>query len=264
MSKLPPGHRWAYFGVGLGLLASIAGNVANTVLVESPVTLWLRVPFAVVWPVFLGIGIEVLTRIEWERNWKHWGARLVLVGPMSLVAGVMSYLHLNHLMALSGEPGLAQAIGPLAVDGTLFGCTVALLVTRVSARVGQREDPLKVPADLKVPEVPVSIEVPEVPALEVPKVPEGPRPVSPAGPGTVRTRGTRTAWDVAKAVHVLMDPEDTRTDLAIGDLVGVGPKVIQRTRRAVRLLKANPRAEVPAEWKVPAAVVQVIRQEVTR
>lgn len=139
-NRLPSGHGWAYLGVALGLIASVAGNVANTVLTESEVHLALRVPFAVAWPVFVGIGIEVLTRVEWERNWRHWGARAFLMGPMTLVAGFMSYLHLHHLMILSGEPGLAQAVGPLAVDGTLFGCTVALLVTRSSHRSAGQEE----------------------------------------------------------------------------------------------------------------------------
>jgi hypothetical protein len=135
-TKLPPGHGWAYLGVILGLGASVAGNVSNTVLTPSDVHLGLRIPFAVLWPIFLGIGIEVLTRIEWERNWRTWVARALLVGPVSALSAFMSYLHLHHLMILSGEPGLAQAVGPVAIDGTLFGCTVALMVTRGRARHG--------------------------------------------------------------------------------------------------------------------------------
>jgi hypothetical protein len=294
-TKLPSGHGWAYLGVVLGLMASVAGNIASTVLTESVVSLWLRVPLAALWTVFLGIGIEVLTRIEWERNWRHWGARAILIGPMSLVAGFMSYLHLHHLMVLSGEPGAAQAVGPLAVDGTLFGCTVALLVTRYSARNAGQERPTttlaqrvanlkaagsavldaaKAPALPAVPVLPEGFVTapamsqvplgPEAPVLEEIQVPadEVPVPVSPAAPRAPRT--LRTQWDVLKAVHILMDPEDTRTDAAIGDLVGVGSKMIQRTRRAVRALKADPKATIPTDWKVPAPVIQVIRAEVSR
>ena len=137
--KLRPGHGWAYFGVLVGLAASITGNVAHTYLADSDISLQLRVPLAVLWPVMLLIGIEVLTRVDWTKNWRHWFARLLLVGPVALVSAFVSYLHLFHLMGLAGETELAQYAGPLAVDGTLFGCTVALLVTRAAHRDAGQE-----------------------------------------------------------------------------------------------------------------------------
>jgi hypothetical protein len=127
-------RRWAYVGILVGGLASIAGNVTSTVLTESGVHLAFRVPWAILWPVLVYIGIEVLTRTDWRKGWAHWGARLVLIGPVSMVAALVSYLHIHHLMRLSGEIGLAQAVGPLAIDGTLFGCTVVLLITRAAAK----------------------------------------------------------------------------------------------------------------------------------
>lgn len=289
MRHLPPGHGWAYLGVGLGLAASIAGNVANTVLTPSDVDLRLRVPFAVAWPIFLGIGIEVLTRVEWQRSWKHWLARLLLMGPMTLVAAFMSYLHLNHLMVLSGEPELAQMIGPLAVDGTLFGCTVALLVTRVKARAGEHparagftlaervaslrdtalaikaaaagELPPAVAAEPITPPMP-----PQPPALasasaDAPVSPAA--PVSPVAPRASRQiAAPRGEWDVVKAVQLLM--EGDLGNAQIGERVNVGYKTIQRMRKALDLLRVNPNAGVPAEWKVPVAVIDVIRREVRR
>lgn len=289
--KLPPGHGWAYFGVVLGLIASVAGNVANTVLTVSAVPLQLRVPFAVAWPVFVYIGIEVLTRVEWERNWRHWIARLMLMGPMTLVAAFMSYLHLHHLMILSGEPGLAQAVGPIAVDGTLFGCTVALLVTRhvargqdterksfaervaaarqtitdvASAAAGKTEEAPVL--ELKVPTPAPSAD--QAPAkddvdAELEKLLDEARPVSPpkspAGPRSYTPRGS---WDVVKAVGLIQDGE--MSDQAIADLVGTGVKSIQRARRAYRALHTDPRATVPTEWKVPGHVLDIIRREVSR
>jgi hypothetical protein len=275
--KLPPGHGWAYFGVVLGLIASVAGNVANTVLTVSSVPLQLRVPFAVAWPVFVYIGIEVLTRVEWERNWRHWIARLMLMGPMTLVAAFMSYLHLHHLMILSGEPGLAQAVGPLAVDGTLFGCTVALLVTRHVARgqdterksfaerVAAARQTLVDAKDAALGGQEKTAAAPEPEPtldqeLEALLDAETVRPVSPPKPP--RSYPTRGSWDVPKAVAMIAD--GTESDQSIADLVGVGVKQIQRTRRAYRHLRQDPRATVPADWKVPGAVVDVIRREVSR
>jgi hypothetical protein len=284
--KLPPGHGWAYLGVLLGLAASVAGNVANTVLTVSDVDLRLRIPFAVAWPVFVYIGIEVLTRVEWMRNWRHWIARLMLMGPMTLVAAFMSYLHLHHLMILSGEPGLAQAVGPIAIDGTLFGCTVALLVTRHVARVstsqdgerkslaervaaarqtitdvasaaaGKAEEPTPTPAITPEPVADeVETELQEILKAEVETI----KPVSPPTPRTYTPRGQ---WDIAKAVALIADAD--QSDASIAELVGVGVKTIQRARRAYILLRANPTNSVPPEWKVPAAVVDVIRREVRR
>jgi hypothetical protein len=276
--KLPPGHGWAYLGVILGLIASVAGNVANTVLAVSDVDLKLRIPFAVAWPVFVYIGIEVLTRVEWHRNWRHWIARLMLMGPMTLVAAFMSYLHLNHLMILSGEPGLAQAIGPLAIDGTLFGCTVALLVTRAGGRDVERKSLAERVAGLretvaavadaatgKTPEVqPASVDEPTESVQpdpiddELQKIIDEVKPRSPSA----RSYTPRGSWDIRKAVELIAD-EDL-SDQAIADLVGTGVKGIQRARRGYRHLRANPTTGIPAEWKVPAAVVDVIREMVRR
>jgi hypothetical protein len=275
-NRLPAGHGWAYLGVILGLAASIAGNIASVVLTQSDVSLWLRVPLASLWTIFLGIGIEVLTRIEWERNWRHWGARAILVGPMSLVSGFMSYLHLHHLMVLSGEPGAAQAVGPLAVDGTLFGCTVALLVTRMATRKGedraarqtlaQRVAALRTTAlDVKAAaagqtEVPAPAEVPALepaPATEVLdfQVPANVVPVASRHGGTnwVRVDPEPTAEVPAEdPAPVSPAPVRTRTsvdyakvtalvlehpkDQDVADLMGTSPKTPQRVRRAIRLM----------------------------
>lgn len=282
--KLPPGHGWAYLGVLLGLVASVAGNVANTVLAESTVDLKLRIPFAVAWPVFVYIGIEVLTRVEWIQNWRHWIARLMLMGPMTLVAAFMSYLHLHHLMILSGEPGLAQAVGPLAIDGTLFGCTVALLVTRAGGRGIERErkslaeriadarqtlTDAKDAATGKATEVPAIEPAPEVPAQIVKRTQDAIEDelqalieeTKPRSPRT-RTYTPRGSWDVRKAVDLIADGE--LSDQAIADLVGTGIKSVQRARRGYGFLRQNPTASVPSDWKVPAAVVDVIREAVRR
>lgn len=292
MSRLPSGHGWAYLGVALGLTASVAGNVANTVLAESTVSLWLRVPFAVAWPVFLGIGIEVLTRIAWERGWKHWAARAILVGPMSLVSGFMSYLHLHHLMILSGEPGLAQAVGPLAVDGTLFGCTVALLVTRTKARrtdedgprltLAQRVAAAKATATavLDAAKAPAAVEVPvEVPAIAADPEPEvlvleDPEPVvadrsadtqdptedlTPVSPAPAGTRTQRGSIDYAKVLRAVLE---NAKDQDVADIVGGSTKTAQRVRRVVRLLDTTQDlAAIATTVKLPLAAVRTIAAE---
>lgn len=266
-NTMTPGRGWAYFGLLLGLAGSTTGNVASTVLAATDVPLQLRVPFAVAWPVWTWVGIEVLTRTQWSRHWTHWIARLILMGPTTVVAAFVSYLHLSHVMLLAGEPSLARTLGPLAIDGTLFGCTVALLVTRRGTF--ERDTDRRTLADrvsslrssvLAVKDAAVS-GTPDAQPTKVPEV-EGPAgvPKVPAqrSPGTpTRTPALRGTWDPDKAVRMILDGS-TNEDIA--GTVGVGSKMIQRTRRAVLALQQVPPMDIPVEWKVPAEVQRIIRE----
>jgi hypothetical protein len=267
--KMSPGRGWAYLGLVVGLAASVTGNVANTLLVTTQVHDGLRVPFAVLWPLLTYLAIEVLTRTQWRSGWAHVLTRAFLAGPVALVAAFVSYLHLHHLMILAGEPGLAQAVGPLAIDGTLFGCTVALLITSPARDIATERRSLAervAAARTAVTDIRDAVRVPvargsDIGATTVPclsDAPMGPE-VPPVKIPAQRVPALRGSWDVAKAVQMILNGSK---DAVIADVVGISPKVIQRTRRAVTLLRSNPRAEVPAAWKVPPAVVEVIRREV--
>jgi hypothetical protein len=107
----------------------VVANVTHTVIAESEITLWLRVPGAVIWPAFTFGGIEVLVRMIWSRSWSHGVTRWVLLSA-SVPAAITSYQHQNALLQAMGEIGFIQAIGPLAIDGLMIGCTMALLFTR--------------------------------------------------------------------------------------------------------------------------------------
>lgn len=124
------GQRWARGGLAFGALFSIIGNVTHTVMSTSAMTLWIRVPLAVVWPVALFIAVEILVRVDWRARFIDWLGRVLLTVPVSIVAAIVSYLHLHHLMTLAGEPGSASILGPVAVDGLMLGSTVALLAIR--------------------------------------------------------------------------------------------------------------------------------------
>lgn len=126
----------AYAGVVLGFAASITGNIASTLLTDSAVSLWLRVPVSVLWPILTYVGIETLTRTQWQKRWTHHLARLVLIVPVAGVAAYVSYLHQHHLLILMGEKGMTQLFGPLAIDGALYGFTFVLLLT---SRTGQAD-----------------------------------------------------------------------------------------------------------------------------
>jgi Protein of unknown function (DUF2637) len=132
------GQRWARGGLAFGALFSIIGNVTHTVMSTSAMTLWIRVPLAVVWPVALFIAVEILVRVDWRARFIDWLGRVLLTVPVSIVAAIVSYLHLHHLMQLAGEPGSASILGPVAVDGLMLGSTVALLAIRAASLAAEQ------------------------------------------------------------------------------------------------------------------------------
>ncbi|MFY1649897.1 DUF2637 domain-containing protein [Solwaraspora sp. WMMB762] len=149
-----PGRVWAYVGVALGGVVSIAANVAHTYLPKPPPGApdgwtapvdWspspLAIAISVFWPIALFVAVEILTRIAWGDGFWWFLARVVGVLPVALVAAVVSYRHLSGLLAHFGEDPMTVAIGPLAVDGLMVMASAALMVTsrnRPGDRKGQR------------------------------------------------------------------------------------------------------------------------------
>lgn len=148
--------------------------------------------------------------------------------------------------------------------------TVAERVAEVRSSMAAVAEAVKVPAvkvpagtDIGATPVPVVSEVPygPDPAPEVPAVPADPTPKDPARkvPSQRRSRGQ---WDMEKAVQAVLEGE--LSDQEVAAAVGTGPKNIQRTRRAVVEIRRNPHAEIPKDWRVPAAVVAIVRREVPK
>lgn len=232
---------------GLVTAAAFTASAAHIVTVVDQ-TNWIG--FALAYPLgidgLIYVGIRAL-----QEGRKAAGLLAVFVGAV-------------YSLLFNADAENAIQMDPLLIAASMPVC---LFASFVIVHTGQAKTP-EVEIREVVKEVRTYPELLPIAPFSVTQVrpvspaPVLPVPVSPAAPRVPRT--SRTQWDVLKAVHILMDPEDTRTDANIGDLVGVGAKMIQRTRRAVRLLKSDPKATVPADWKVPAAVVQVIRAEVTR
>jgi len=136
------GRVWATLGFLLGVLVSIAGNVAHTwhpsaeQLAAAGLTLqqaeqWKPAAgaqlFAAFFPAALLVTVEVLARVAWPSGWAWTLARFGGAGLVALVAAVVSYLHLSGLLTAYGEDRLTALIGPLAVDGLMVVCGFALL-----------------------------------------------------------------------------------------------------------------------------------------
>ncbi|HZN71819.1 MAG TPA: hypothetical protein VFC00_09100, partial [Micromonosporaceae bacterium] len=128
------GRGWAYLGITLGGLVSIAANVAHSYVppTDAPIG-WTPPAGAVVsaffWPIFLFVALEILARTRWPHGWFWILLRVFGLLPVAIVAGVVSYRHLSGLLGFYGEDPLTATIGPLAVDGLMVVATGALIAT---------------------------------------------------------------------------------------------------------------------------------------
>ncbi len=126
------GRRWAYAGIALGGLVSIAANVAHSYVPPTGAPAGWHphagaVVGAIVWPVFLFIAIEILARTTWPAGRRWWALRFGGLLPVAAVAAIVSYKHLSGLLAFYGEDRLVVTIGPAAVDGLMAMATGALV-----------------------------------------------------------------------------------------------------------------------------------------
>lgn len=250
-------RRWGRGGLAFGAALSLMGNVAHTCLVTSHISLWLRLPLAVVWPVALFVGIEILVRVVWRRKFIDIAGRFLLIVPVSAVAAVVSYQHLHALMRLAGEDGFSALIGPLAVDGLMLGSTVALLAIRA--------------ADLTVPEPTEAPDLDELLAryeigqqdwdkaaeMELAEAFLAEAPVSPAAP-----RAPRAAWDYRKVAEMAVDGLPTQV---IVDGTQASRATVDRFRTVAKMLKADPRVIIDSKKeKLRPEYVTAMRELVLR
>lgn len=213
------------------------GNVAHTVLNGSDVSLWLRIPFAVVWPVALFVGIEILVRVNWRAKFTDHAGRVLLVLPVSAVAAIVSWLHLHHLMVMSEEPMVAALIGPFAVDGLMLGSTVALLAIR-AASLDTLPEPAPAPIIEPAPEPAVATEVAEV------------------------VRKPRRKWDAGQVIAMVMDGTERAKVIAETE---IGGSTLDRYRRVAKMLKTDPRMVIDAaRERIPAEHIVAMRELVGR
>lgn len=244
------GRKWARFALTLALLASVVGNVVHTVLAESVVSLWLRVPAAVLWPVFTFLGIEVLVRIIWERSFTHRLARNMVLLP-AVPAAIVSYEHLYSLLGLMGERHLIQVIGPLAVDGTMIGMTMVLLLTRPLPAASMALEEIDLDATL----VKWTAEAEEAAATPV-----SPAPMSIERPRRVRTTTGEIPAGLKQAVDLLMAGASVK-DAA--EQSGQARSTVGRYGTVRGTLKDNPMADI-ADPRVKPELVAVMRDHYNR
>lgn len=242
MNDKMSGRSVAYFTLVLTLLVSVVANVTHSVLAASEVTLWLRVPGAMVWPVLSFLAIEIIVRIAWTGAWTHTLARVMVLGP-AVPAVIVSYEHQSKLLSLMGEVGIVPFIGPVAIDGLMIGCTLALLFTR----------PVAEPAPVVEAEAEIvkTVDSEPEPGIE----PPAPTPV----PAIERAPRTPRVPRDDRALLLAIDAiKDGRTTAEVAAASGLSAPTVRRYAAIVRTLRATPHADVPLA-NVRADVVEGIR-----
>jgi len=276
VEKNANGRAWARFWLIVALLVSVTANVTHTVLADSEITLLLRVPGAVVWPMFTFAGIEILVRIIWERRWTHSIARNVLLAA-AVPAAITSYEHQYTLLGMMGEDELIQIIGPLAIDGLMIGCTMALLFTREQAEKIERIQEIDVDATLAKWDVVAEAEravressgssaalAPESDAgpLLVHSESESPGTVEIAAPLAVVTepRAPRAGSEaLEKAIRALLDGQGVKE---AAEAHGVGRSTLQRYETVRNRLRDDALAVIDTKSaKVRPELVELMRGE---
>jgi hypothetical protein len=263
--SLPPGRAWAYLGVVMGFTLSIVANAAETVLTQTPIPLALRLPFAIAWPAFTYVAIEVLTRTLWQKfamrngqSWAHLIVRFVLVVPVGGIAAYSSYLHQSALFARGGEPLPIVHLGPIAVDGMLFACTATLIITKIVKQAAATKLNMVLQYAKPIGPMPFALATTEA---SVPlAISESVAPVS--APPATRTRKPRAQWDAAFVVQLAID---NVKNAEASQKAGIGESTFGRYKKVAQVLKASPTAEIDsAREKVPAEHVEMMRRIVNR
>jgi len=272
------GHNYARFWLVVALIVSVTANITHAVLAVSDVSLWLRVPGAVVWPMFTFAGIEVLVRVYWEKRWTHNLTRTMLLAA-SVPAAITSYEHQFTLLGMMGETSVIQFIGPLAIDGLMIGCTMTVLLTR---KRPAQETPAENPLHEKggpVGSEPINLGLRlEAAAREV--VPAHARRDSVVISGAVRkgrleaaareivpARARKDSGVIGEAVRLILEEMPGMSVADIKDKTGVSVATIRLYMKIARLLRNDPRADIGPKVdgrSVRSDLVAVIRDHMNR
>lgn len=233
------------FTLVVTLVISIIANVTHAVRADSDIPLALRVPGAAIWPLLSFLAIEIIVRVQWQSTFSHYLARTFVLGP-AIPAVIVSYEHQSSLLTMMGENALVSTIGPLAIDGLMIGCTLALLFTRASieseSAIGMDSTPDEIDRVIADAEVPVE------PAQE-----PAPAVVEPAP----RARALAAPDALSKAVKALQDGQNTAQAKEIS---GLSAPTVRRYAAVVRTLRRDANAPIDArKLSVRADVVDGIR-----
>jgi hypothetical protein len=113
---------WLTFAVGI--VVSVLGNIGHAASDGMQPGEWAGAAF---WPVALLLSVEILVRVRWQPEKRWTVARFTGLIVVSIVAAILSYLHLRSLLIVWQYGAFQATIGPLAVDGLMLIAASALL-----------------------------------------------------------------------------------------------------------------------------------------
>ncbi len=266
------GIAWARGGLIFGVVASVAGNVANACLSVSGIHVSLRIPGAIFWPLALFVGIEVMVRNRHRR-----GAMAMLGRALLLAAApttfITSFINLHAFMIKAGENEVAAVTGSLSIDGLMLGCTVMLLAATVRTAL-----PLPAPVESLSRETveenppphvltfPPSLSEEEAESVRekfLAEVKKNPPPtILPEPPAPVVRRRVSDDSPALTAVALLAAGEKVGDIAARGDTPALS--TMYRIAAGWREVQANPDADPGRQHRLSPAVVEAMREEVKK
>lgn len=269
MDENKNGRQWARTFLLIALGVSVVGNVTHTWLADSTISLALRIPNAIIWPVFTWGAIEIVVRVIWQKRGTHVLARTAVLFP-AVPAAITSYEHLFNLQGMMGERTMIQWIAPAAIDGLMIGCTLTLLFTRrtveqiapvvekldeaieATIRGDETGEPRGIINDPKIETI-LAERAPDVTSLPA-------MPVSPAAPRA--PRAPRISWDAAKVIDMILDGTPKQE---IMNTTGVSPASLGRLQKVTNMIRSDRSAVIDAKAeKVRPEHVDMIRRAITR
>lgn len=119
-----PARALAWLTFAVGIVVSVLGNIGHAASDGMQPGEWAGAAF---WPTALLLSVEILVRVRWQPQ-KRWTiARFAGLIVVSIVAAILSYLHLRSLLMFWQYGEFQATIGPLAVDGLMLIAASALL-----------------------------------------------------------------------------------------------------------------------------------------
>jgi hypothetical protein len=260
------GITWARGGLIFGVLTSVAGNVSNVIMTDSASNVAWRIPGAVVWPLALFVGIEVMVRNRQHRNKLAYLGRALLM-VVSVTTFTTSFVNLNGFMAKTDEPWLARFTGPIGVDTLMLGCTVFLLAATLVTE--QSAGRLTLQYASPIGPMPSLVPAPVATADDVWTLEDAMKwserstaPVSPAPIGQEEQPKTRTPrGETPAALEAAVRAILANQPVEYG--AGASRAVVARYAKVARALRNDPRAEIDAaQEKVRPEMLDLLRTEI--
>jgi hypothetical protein len=132
MTKL--GKLWtgavAYVSLLVGAGLSVAGNLADTYRIRGASVDTVDIVLAVGPPIATLLVAELFVS-EWPRSWSLQTLRWVGMIIVGSLAAIVSWSHINELLAARGQNTLVSILWPLAIDGLAVMAMAKLLAMRV-------------------------------------------------------------------------------------------------------------------------------------